>query len=141
MISYPDCTSCDCDCGTATLDDDFDENTIKQEVQDAQNGLSDGGGAGEYELKTTQPNTLIAPLNTPQSFNVDHPNFSQLDENGDEPFDCGFGFQGRFESLATLLGGDDISTDVAVRAVLDFKRMFSGYDVLSSTDPNKYISK
>ena len=138
MISYPDCTSCDCDCGTATLDDDFDENTIQQEVQDAQNGLSDGGGAGEYELKTTQPNTLIAPLNTPQSFNVEHPNFSQ-NENGDEPFDCGFGFQGRFESLATLLGNDDISTDVAVRGVLDFKRMFSGYDVLSSTDPNKYI--
>ena len=49
MISYPDCTSCDCDCGSASLDDDFDENTINQEVQDAQNGLS-GCGSGGYQL-------------------------------------------------------------------------------------------
>jgi len=137
MIAYPDCTSCDCECGNASLDDDFDANSIQQEIQDAQNGLS-GGGTGSYDLETTQPSSLIAPLNTPQSYNVSHPNL-ELNSNGDEPFDCGVGFGGKFESFTTLIGNDDVSSDVVVRAVLDFQRMFSGYDVISSTDPNKYI--
>ena len=137
MIAYPDCTSCECQCGNASLDDDFDENTIQQEVQDAQNGLS-GSGSGGFDLTVTQPNSLIAPLNSPQSYVISHPNFEN-DANGNDPYDCG-GLNPLFESFTTLITNDDISQDVVVRAVLDFQRMFSGYDVLSSTDPNKYIS-
>jgi hypothetical protein len=136
MISYPDCTSCDCDCGTASLDDDFDANSIQKEIQDAQDGLSAQGGGG-YDLTVTQPNSLIAPLNSPQSYVITHPNLENNEDEND-PFDCG-GLNTKFKSFETLIGSNDISSDVVVRAVLDFQRMFSGYDVLSSTDPNKYI--
>jgi hypothetical protein len=135
MISYPDCTSCDCECGTASLDDDFTANSIQQEIQDAEDGL-DGGSS--YDLVVTKPNSLIAPLNSPQSYNVTHPNLEN-DENNDPKFDCGFA-NSRFKSFVNLVGGDDINQDVVVRAALDYQRIFSGYDVISSNDPNRYIS-
>lgn len=132
MIAYPDCTSCDCQCGNASLDDDFDENTIQQEIQNAQNDLDTQGGGLSYELTLSQPNSVIAPVNSPGSYSVEHPNLL-LNQDGDEPFPpC--------KSLQTSIVDEDISSEVAVRAALDFSRMISGYDVLSSTDPNKYIS-
>ena len=132
MIAYPDCTSCDCACGNATLDDDFDANSIQQEIQDAQSNLDSPTGGLSYELTVSQPNSVIAPVNSPGSYAVEHPNLLQID--GEEPFgSC-------FESLQTLIGNDDISSEVAIRAALDFSRMIAGYDVLDSTDPNKYIN-
>jgi hypothetical protein len=134
MISYPDCTSCDCDCGNASLDDDFDENTLAQEQQDIQSGIQDPNGGLGYDLTLSQPNSIIAPVNSPGSYEINHPNFEK-NQNGEDPYQCGN--SGGYKTFESLLGQNDISIDVAVKASLDFKRIVSGYDIVSSTDPNK----
>ena len=132
MISYPDCTSCECDCKDASLDDDFDSNSINNQLdQEAAQYQSEQEGGLNVILST--PNSLIAPVNYSGSFRLDHPNLSNND-NGNEPFPpC--------ESLVGLLTANTptITIDIITRASLDFIRMASGYDVLSSTDPNRYI--
>lgn len=128
MISYPDCTSCDCDCKNAEQDDNFDSNSVQAQVNAETQSST---GPNNTILATSQ--TIIAPVNSSGSYLIDHPNFKN-DSAGNDPYPpC--------KSLTTLLGSNnpDITTDVAVRASLDFKRIASGYDVLSSTDPNKYI--
>ena len=134
MISYPDCTSCDCECGTATLDDDFNENTLAQEQQDIQATLDNPDSGLGYDVTLTQIKTVIAPVSSPGSYDVDHPNFNK-DSNGDDPYQCGG--SGPYLTFEHLLGNNDIDTSVAIKAGLDFKRIISGYDILSSNDPNK----
>ena len=132
MIAYDDCTSCDCDCGVATLDDDFNASTIQKEQKEIQNGLNTQDGSGDYELTVSQPNSVIAPVNSAGSYDVQHPNLVNNDD-GDPLFEPCNSFEG-------LIGDDDITSDVAVRASLDFSRMVSGYDVLSTTDPYSYLT-
>lgn len=133
MIAYPDCTSCECECGTATIDDDVTSADIQSEIDE----LEEGGTS--IQLVTAQPKGIVAPFNSANSYsNLNHPNL-ELDDDNNDPFKCPFPLS-YFRTLSTTLGSDDISQDVVVRAVLDFKRMASGYDVLSSTDPYKYIS-
>jgi hypothetical protein len=137
MIAYPDCTSCDCDCGTASMEDDFDANTLAQEQQNIQNGLQNPDSGLGYDVTLAQSNSIIAPVNSPGSYDIAHPNFEN-DANGDDPFQCGN--TGGYKSFETLLGQNDIDIAVAVKAAIDFKRIVSGYDVLSSTDPNKLFN-
>jgi hypothetical protein len=125
MISYPECTSCDCDCKSAELDDDFDESSILQDINDA--GSINQGGT---EVLST-PKTLIAPVNYSGSFDIDHPNIT-INEDDEGPY---YPF---CQSLGQLIQ-DGLVSDLAVRASLDFRRIFSGYDVISSTSPNQYI--
>lgn len=133
MIAYPDCTSCECDCGTATLDDNVTAADIQSEISE----LEEGGTS--TQLVVSVPKGIIAPFNSAGSYsNLNHPNLEK-DANGDDPYKCSFPLS-YFKTLSTLIGNDDITQDVVVRAVLDFKRMASGYDVISSTDPFKYIS-
>lgn len=132
MISYPDCTSCECDCKDASLDDDFDTNSITNELDQAAADYQSGQEGG-FNVTLSTPNSLIAPVNYSGSFSLDHPNLSN-NEAGDEPFPpC--------ESLVGLITASTptITIDIITRASLDFIRMASGYDVLSSTDPNRYI--
>jgi hypothetical protein len=133
MISYPDCTSCDCDCGNAELEDDFDTNSVTQQI----NSEAQATASGAYDLTLVPANSSIAPVNSAGSYNVDHPNLVN-DSNNNDPFNCP-GAGGNYKSFATILGNSDLEIDVVVRASLDFKRVISGYDVLSSTDPNRYL--
>ena len=137
MIAYPDCTSCDCECGNASLDDDFDANTIAQEQQDIQNGLDNPNSGLGYDVTLTEIKTVIAPVSSPGSYDINHPNFNK-DSNGDDPYQCGgSGPYLTFEHLLANGSNGDVDISVAIKASLDFKRIISGYDVLSSTDPNK----
>lgn len=133
MIAYPDCTSCDCDCGNAEQDDNFDTNSVTNEV----NAAAQNGTSSYYDLTLVPANSIIAPVNSAGSYNLTHPNLT-TDSNGDEPFQCGL--IGPYKSLGTLIGQQDINQDLAIQASLDFKRMVSGYDVLSSTNPNRLYS-
>jgi hypothetical protein len=127
MITYSDCTSCDCDCGNAEQDDDFDENSISNEI----NAAAQSGGSGFYDLTLVPANSVIAPVNSAGSYTIDHPNINTID--GNEPFSC-------YDSLATLIGNEDIDQNLAIQAQMDLQRVISGYDVLSSTNPNKLYS-
>jgi hypothetical protein len=126
MISYPDCTSCDCDCKSAEMDDDFDESSINQQINEA--GTASQGGEEVLSI----PKTAVAPVNYSGSYNVEHPNLTVNEDNEGPYHPC--------DSLGTLMGQQNgLDSSVAVRAALDFRRLFSGYDVLTSTSPNKYI--
>jgi hypothetical protein len=140
MLSYPECNTCDCDCGNAEQDDDFDSSTITQQIQDQQN--ASGGGSSQ----TAQSNSFLAPVNLPQSYEPEHPNYNQRD--GEDTDDdeggyfniCAGSSNGTYRSLINRLVGQEISSDVVVRALIDFKRIFSGYDVTSGTDFYKFKS-
>lgn len=133
MISYPDCTSCDCECGEATLDDDFDANSITNEV----NAAAQAGSSGFYNMTLVPANSVIAPVNSAGSYDIDHLNLIGPSD-GSNPFECPFSSQ--YKTLANLIGDDDISQDLAIQASLDLSRVISGYDVLSSTNPNRLYS-
>ena len=129
MISYPDCTSCDCQCGDAELEDDFSTSSITNELEAAAAQEASSQGGSNVVLST--PNTLIAPVNYSGSYDLDHPNLS-VDEDGNKPFPpC--------KPFSELLQDDDITIDVVLKASVDFKRIASGYDIISSTDPNRLI--
>jgi hypothetical protein len=128
MIAYPDCTSCDCACGTAELEDDFSTTSITNQLDAA--AAQEASGQGGYNVVLSTPNTLIAPVSYSGSYNIDHPNTAP-DEDGNDPFSC--------RPFSKLLEDDDVKIDVIVKASVDFKRIFSGYDIISSTDPNRLI--
>jgi hypothetical protein len=130
MIAYPDCTSCDCDCGNAELDDNFDTNSVQNEVTAA----AQAGSSSFYDMTLIPANSVIAPINSAGSYELTHPNLNK-DSNNDEPFQCGS--TGPYKSLGTLIGDQDINQDLAIQASLDYRRIVSGYDVLSSTNPNR----
>jgi hypothetical protein len=143
MISYPECTSCDCDCGPATLDDDIDANSVSDSIAEQQEDTVD--------FTLGQANGFLAPVNVPASYAVVHPNSQnnpiedQMDRN-DGPFwngDCLDGATSGclncgMPSLITAAMKQDITPEVAARGIIDYQRMFSGYDIIqSSTDPNE----
>ena len=132
MISYPDCTSCECDCG---INNDNDTGNEIQAATDYNNGASDL----PYTATLTKVNTLIAPVNSANLYNITHPNLLKL-ADGSEPFDCGFGYNGNYESFENLINNNDISLDVTIQASLDLKRTISGYDVISSNNPNRLFN-
>jgi len=136
MISYPECTSCDCDCGPATLEDDIDANSVQDSIDSQQ--------SDSVDVNLGQANGFLAPVNTPASYNVIHPN-SQNNPIEDQmerdrgPFWDGPCLDGTtcvncsVPSLITAAMKQDITPEVAARGIIDYQRMFSGYDILSST--------
>ena len=132
MIAYPDCTSCDCDCKTAEMDDNFDLNSVNDEIEAA----AQGGSSSFYDLTLVPSLSIIAPVNSAGSYDIEHPNISGPDDdpNGN-PYQCGN--TGPYKTFASEIGDDNIISDLAVQASLDLARVISGYDVLSSTNPNR----
>jgi hypothetical protein len=129
MISYPDCTSCECDCGSNSDDGDVIENTPEITYNNGEENLP-------YSAVLTKVNTLIAPVNSPNLYNIDHPNLINLPD-GSGVFECGMGYGGNFKSFQNLIDGNNLSLQIALQANLDFKRVISGYDVISSNNPNR----
>ena len=134
MISYPDCTSCECNCGT-----DQAQDTGSQLPVPSPSNNNSGGGNLPYDVTLTTINSPIAPVNIANLYNITHPNIEKR-ADGSEPYDCGPGFGGNFKSFQTLLANNEISHDVVVQASLDLKRTISGYDVLSSNNPNRLFN-
>ena len=132
MIAYPDCTSCDCDCKTAEMDDNFDLNSVNDEIE----GAAQGGSSSFYDLTLVPSLSVIAPVNSAGSYDIQHPNMSGPDDDpNSNPYQCGG--SGPYKTFASLIGDDKINQDLAVQASLDLARVISGYDVLSSTNPNR----
>jgi hypothetical protein len=141
MLSYPECTTCDCDCGNATLDDDITPESVNALVEDQQNIDSTA------TVVQSQANSFLAPINLSQSFNIQHPNYENpsdvdVDDNNDGPFNNRAGSSGYpqppyfdcgFKTLLAAAVDQDIKPPVVARAVVDFRRMFSGYDIVSSS--------
>lgn len=142
MLSYPECTSCDCDCGSAELDDDIDENSVNASIQEQQSGLND-------DLVTySQSTSFLAPVNLSSSYNATHPNLNQyLGEDVDDHTKGYFYYKTlapqlyrvEYRSLIFSVSDQIIAGNVVVQAVIDFRRLFSGYDAISSSsDANAF---
>ena len=114
MIAYPDCTSCDCDCKTAEMDDNFDINSVNDEIE----GAAQGGSSSFYDLTLVPSLSVIAPVNSAGSYDIQHPNMSGPDDDpNSNPFQCGG--SGPYKTFASLIGDDKINQDLAVQASLD----------------------
>ena len=142
MMSYPECTSCDCDCGPATLEDDIDQNSVNDAIASEQSNTN--------QQQLGQAKGFLAPVNMPSAYDVQHPNAQnnpiedQMKSN-DGPFSAGDCLPDATDgclncdlpSLTTSAMKQDITPQVAGRGIADYNRIFSGYDILSSsTDPN-----
>ena len=140
MMSYPECTSCDCDCGNAELDDDIDANSVNASIEEQQNGLDDSG------IQYAQSTSFIAPVNLSSSYNVTHPNLNNFPDEDSSNNEMGWFFSenssfglGQYKSLINKVVEEDLDGDVVVSAVLDFRRLFSGYDIITpGLDFNKF---
>jgi hypothetical protein len=129
MISYPECNNCDCDCGNADMDDDFDENSIQDDI--AANQEND-------DSNFAKSNSFLAPLNLSGTYNIDHPNFTNR-PNFNLTNNSGGWFNycvlpplgtGQYKSLLNRVAEQEIDVEVAAQAAIDFRRIFSGWDDL-----------
>jgi hypothetical protein len=131
MISYPECTSCDCDCGPATLDDEIDAASVQASIDAESENSSQQANIGAA-------NTFLAPVISSGSYKADHPNMENpetedIDDETKGPYWCSNDLY--YQSIITGAVNQQYTADVAARALLDYKRIFSGYDILSTPTP------
>jgi hypothetical protein len=139
MLAYPECNACSCDCGEAPIDDDFDIASVTQQLNDGYNQQQADAGS---PAQTSTDNTFLASVNQPQFYSLaEHPNYPQIsddiniDENDGGRFYCSG--SDRYRSLLNRVFNEEITSDVLERALLDFQRIFSGYDVIESSEKYK----
>ena len=137
MLSYPECTSCDCKCGNAEMDDDFDETSIQNQIDSNNNN----------NTTIAQSNSFLAPINLSQTYVIDHPNFENrpgfdVDQNSKGWFNdtsTGGSTDYNYRSLLNRFYDQEITAEVVAQSAIDFRRLFSGWDDLST--PNKPMFK
>ena len=136
MLSYPECNACSCDCGSAEIDDDFDISSVTQQINNEYNNQQSEAG---NPATTTTDNTFLAPLSSPATYSLsEHPNYPQISENDDigendkGNFYCGGSLQ--YKSLLNRVSDQEIVGDVLTQALLDYQRIFSGYDLIDSVN-------
>ena len=137
MLSYPDCSTCDCDCGNAELGDDFDASTIQGQAQanaDEQNTSSGSTPVGVPTSATTQ-NSFLGPVNALTNFDLEHPNLKQI-SGGDPTVDSDGQFwcstSNQYKSLTYSLSEQDIESNVAITASLGYQRLITGSESLDT---------
>jgi len=136
MISYPECNNCDCECGNAEMDDNFDSNTIQSQIDSNQQGSNN---------TLANSNSFLAPINISQTYNlVNHPNlenrplFEQDDDNRGYFYESSTAWDYNLESLINRLVEKQITNDVVANASVDFRRMFSGWEDTDLNNFNKF---
>lgn len=160
MISYPDCSSCDCSCGNAEMSDDFDSDSINNTINEVGSENFDAGQASEYVPATASTQTSIfAPINNLGQYNLSHPNVDQPKSveppgpSDDEPLRClgNFWFPGslndcggaipdrddrqfQYRSFANQAVNQTLNGIVAVPASLGFIRLAGGSESLDDED-------
>ena len=89
MITYPDCSTCDCACNNAPLGDDFDESSVDSYINEvgSENAGVDNPPYGVPSSVSSQY-SIFAPINRIGSYNITHPNLDQPLDDDDEPTRC-----------------------------------------------------
>jgi len=167
MITYPDCSTCDCNCGEAELGDDFDSSSVESYAnqQGSQNINLGGDLPSGIPVMTATQNSIFAPINKLNSYIVEHPNLDQPLNDDNEPLRCygNFWFQGSGNDCFGGIGGLDrgapeyqyrsftnqsanqtLDGSVGVPAGLGFLRLAAGSESLDESNiqygiPSKYL--
>jgi hypothetical protein len=153
MLSYPDCSSCDCECGNADFSEanNITESSVNQGISDAQSQVDGSDLPQGIPTTAITDNSFIAPINLPSAFpTLSHPNVSQNDPQNEPtggfyyyngfsctvpPFNCNSSlvwnipFCGH-KSLSYSIGEQWIDTNVIVAATLGYQRLLSGSESL-----------
>ena len=138
MISYPECNNCECKCGNAEQDDDFDANSVQADIDSNKNNSN----LSNY----SQSNSFLAPLNISGTYNkVQHPNLENrpgydantnkgwFNDNSGNPDTVNYNYY----SLLKVTADFDMSTNVVTQSVIDLRRLFSGWDIDEGFDAKK----
>jgi hypothetical protein len=148
MLSYPDCTTCDCQCGNADFSEanNLDSNSVNQGITDAQSQV-DGVEVPEgIPTSATTSSSFLAPIGQLASLSYTHPNGIQPDDQATPysgPFyneNCYPGicdddnnyeyWQCAYKSLSYSIGQDQIGNGVLAAAELSYKRLITGSESL-----------
>lgn len=147
MLSYPDCTTCDCQCGNADFSEanNLDSNSVNQGITDAQSQVDDIELPSGSPTSATTSNSFIAPINQLSTLSYTHPNSTQPDDQSTPytgPFynngcvsgcDNDPGFENpscAYKSLSFSIGQDEIGNGVLTAAELGYKRTLVGSESL-----------
>ena len=154
MLSYPDCSSCDCECGNADFSEanNITESSVNQGISDAQSQVDGSDLPQGIPTTAITDNSFIAPINLPSAFpTLSHPNVSQA-EPQDEPLTGPYYFNGfscnpvfncnsslvwnrpycGHKSLSYSIGKQWIDTNVIIVATLGYQRLLSGSESLDT---------
>ena len=157
MISYPDCSSCDCSCGNAEMSDDFDSDSVSGIINETGSENFDAGQASVYIPATASTqNSIFAPINNLAQYNLNHPNLDQPLNSNDEPArefgnfwfpgtgTSGDGAGNQYRSLLNQASEQRLNGAIGVPASLGFIRLAGGSESLDNANlqlgiPSKYL--
>jgi hypothetical protein len=143
MLSYPDCSTCDCDCGNAELADDFDQSTLQGQADSIASDLSgDNGVPSGVPTSATTSTSFLAPMNLVSTFDVTHPNLEQPSTNNGLVVTDGLYYcvtNDQYKSLTYSISEQDIDVNVAVSASLGYQRLISGSESLDTGNDQQGI--
>jgi hypothetical protein len=136
MLAYPDCTTCDCDCGVAELGDNFDSDSILQQVEsDAANSEGQLGGA---PVSASTSTSFLAPINNVNVYDIIHPNAEQQTPESDPTEENEGNYwcnsSNQYPSFTWALGEGCIKSSVLISATLGYNRLISGSESLDIED-------
>lgn len=155
MITYPDCSTCDCACGEAPMSDDFDSDSINSAIEE------EGSANADVELPQGIPNqiskqtSIFAPINNLSTFvNLEHPNINQPLNDDDEPERCfgNFWFPGtdnncgadgdgtQYKSFLNQAWEQRVNGQIGIPAGLGFLRLLTGSESLDPASPQNYTT-
>jgi hypothetical protein len=140
MITYPDCSSCDCACGEAPMSDDFDSDSINNAIQEEGSANVDAPEQTGVPAIVSQQTSIFAPINVVSTYTVSHPNLDQptesngqtLRENGNFWLASGTGDNGgnQYRSFLNQAQEERLNGQLGVPAGLAFLRLAAGSESL-----------
>jgi hypothetical protein len=143
MLSYPDCTTCDCECGPADFSEanNITESSVTQSITDAQSQVQGADLPPGTPEVVISDNSFIGPINLPTNYSqLSHPNITQPEPQNDPtvgyfyclsctPFPPNFC---TYKSISYAIGQQWIESNIVSAASSGFQRLFSGSESLDS---------
>jgi len=134
MLSYPDCTTCDCDCGNAPMGDNFDSASVQQGIEADAANQNTGIDLGGFPTSASTSTSFLISSNNVNEYAVEHPNVLQQETDSDPTdetlgnFYCSTNDQ--YKSFTWLLSDSRIVPGIIVASSLAYKRLSSGSESL-----------
>ena len=136
MLAYPDCSTCDCECGNADMSEanDITTDSVNGEIQEAGQSASGVDLPVGVPTSASTSNSFLVPIQDISTFNGEHPNLSQMDGFDTTDGEGGYFYcnavLGQYKSFTYSLSDQDIESNVVTAAILGYQRLISGSESL-----------